>query len=271
MTPYPWSDDDYENPSILASHDGIDWSVPTGLINPVDRVSGSDFNSDCELVIHGDTAYLFARTTYGGTIVAWVRTSTDGIHWSPRTVIETADKATDPLKWWISPSIRYHWGDGVWHLWYVHMNPGVSPNWTGPKGVVHRTATSPFGPWSEPTTCTLLNYYTDRDPWHPTVEWWNGAWRMALSDGKYGTTGGDGSILLASSADGLTWKTSPWVIDRGEAGNWDDDVLYRPTLVFDGDIVRVWYGALGMKREADPKGAWHIGLATVPTRMFPTP
>ncbi len=35
FTPYPNTNDQYENPSIVASNDGVNWVVPTGLVNPI--------------------------------------------------------------------------------------------------------------------------------------------------------------------------------------------------------------------------------------------
>ena len=35
MTPYPNSNDDFENPSVLASNDNVTWVVPPGVTNPL--------------------------------------------------------------------------------------------------------------------------------------------------------------------------------------------------------------------------------------------
>jgi hypothetical protein len=37
FAPYPHSNDGYENPSILVSDNGTEWSVPPGVTNPIER------------------------------------------------------------------------------------------------------------------------------------------------------------------------------------------------------------------------------------------
>ena len=36
LTPYPQSQDKFENPSLYASHDGLTWVVPHPITNPLD-------------------------------------------------------------------------------------------------------------------------------------------------------------------------------------------------------------------------------------------
>ena len=50
MTPYPGGNDTYENPSIIASNDGITWVVPAGVTNPLATCPPSGHNSDSCLV-----------------------------------------------------------------------------------------------------------------------------------------------------------------------------------------------------------------------------
>ena len=51
MNPYPNGNDGFENPSIIASHDGIAWSVPDGVVNPLVPypLVGTAHNSDPDL------------------------------------------------------------------------------------------------------------------------------------------------------------------------------------------------------------------------------
>src|SRR5436190_6416072 len=52
FTPYPNGNEAAENPSILASHDGLNWLVPDGLTNPLvpPILVGKAFNSDPDLL-----------------------------------------------------------------------------------------------------------------------------------------------------------------------------------------------------------------------------
>ncbi len=56
ITPYPHGDDAFENPSLLVSQDGLHWTFPQGLKNPLDKKPGTryshpaNYNSDPELI-----------------------------------------------------------------------------------------------------------------------------------------------------------------------------------------------------------------------------
>jgi len=67
MTPYPYSNNAYENPSILGSQDGIIWEVPEGVFNPVagvpaDVMYGGHY-SDPFILRNGDKLELWFRHT----------------------------------------------------------------------------------------------------------------------------------------------------------------------------------------------------------------
>jgi len=63
MTPYPWGQSGYENPSIVASNDGITWIVPTGITNPIEPKPKTGHNYDPELVYDGSQliCYYFSQ------------------------------------------------------------------------------------------------------------------------------------------------------------------------------------------------------------------
>src|SRR5690606_6972243 len=65
-TPYPYSDEKLENPSIVASNDGIYWDEPKGLINPIVEPTEQELierahYSDATLVMNGDTMECWYR------------------------------------------------------------------------------------------------------------------------------------------------------------------------------------------------------------------
>jgi hypothetical protein len=82
FTPYPGLNSDYENPSIVASNDGINWVVPAGLTNPVVPKPADRANADSTLIWDGTTLHLYWIEIGGST---YKKTSTDGITWSAKT------------------------------------------------------------------------------------------------------------------------------------------------------------------------------------------
>lgn len=130
MTPYPYSNRMYENPSILGSQDGILWEVPVGVVNPVsgvpvDVMDGGHY-SDPFLLPRGDTLELWFRHTMpryiDGEYVQdsmhnriYRTTSQDLIHWSP---LETVFDCADGIDTFMSPVVMH---DGsVYRLWYAN-------------------------------------------------------------------------------------------------------------------------------------------------------
>lgn len=65
-------------------------------------------------------------------------------------------------------------------------------------------------------------------------------------------------IGYATSPDGITWtkhEGNP-VMDLGQSGTWDDAVAYRPNVVIDGNIYKMWYSG------ASSGAPQEIGYAT---------
>lgn len=59
MTPYPNSQNAYEDPNIIASNDMINWEVPVGITNPIDDAVGGDtYNNDTDLIYDPDRDFL---------------------------------------------------------------------------------------------------------------------------------------------------------------------------------------------------------------------
>jgi hypothetical protein len=93
MEPYPNADKWFENPSLLASNDGLHWLVPEGVSNPVVEPPPhrGAWNSDGDLVISGDgRLFLYYRHNSGKGESTLLRKETaDGVHWSAPQIIFT--------------------------------------------------------------------------------------------------------------------------------------------------------------------------------------
>jgi hypothetical protein len=249
LTPYPSSDDDYENPAILASHDNVTWRLPNGAPDPLENYVGTPYNSDTELVMHEGVLYCFWRRYYTSSDARLLgRTTTDGVNWT-RTVEYDAGAG---VHMWTSPAMWVH--EGTWYAWIEH---DTGPNPGDPKQIKMLTATDPEGPWSAPALCTLNGFPAGFYPWHQGVTRHGGHWWMTISDGD--------KLVLATSRDGLVWNCSPHVMVKGATGAWDDIIIYRPCLIIEGTNARIWYGARNVA------GDWHIGYTEIPVVKFPAP
>lgn len=259
MTPYYLSNDDIENPCILASNDGTTWAIPDGLTNPIDPWRGvaGTYNSDPELVYDPDTDKLvcYWRDYLGGesvpgNLVFCYSESSDGVTWTAQADALTL---TYPDSGGIFSPAIIRMGPGDWRMWCVG-NPGASQV---------RTATSYAGPWSAPTNLTI-NGSVDagivQGLWH---------WGIVRVGGKlYGLVSAKRgavtpSIYAITSTDGIAWTLNPTPVLSTTAG-WDQE-MYRPTLTVDTySNAHVWYSALGA-------ASWRIGRTQVPLTEWPAP
>lgn len=224
-TPYPGGVDDLENPCILASNDRRTWSVPAGLINPLDPNPGNpQFHSDTELTYDPDAKRLivfYRRTESGGPWYLMAQSSPDGVTWTNHgVVLEFASSSV------ASPTV-WRAGDADWRMWtYV-------------GGFHMRSATDPLGTWGASTPCTLDGgWFTAA--WHGDVIRYGGRWIAAYSTGS-----STGIIKAASSSDGVNWSDGGTIF-TGTDGGWAT-TPYRPTLAAapESSFVDCWYGAFG--------------------------
>lgn len=247
MTPYPSSNDDYENPSLLVSSDGLSWSVPTGLTNPlVAAPTDPTHNADPDLVVDGTTMYVvYKRRVPGTSDTALLLTSTDGVTWgSPTTLFTTTTEG------FASPCVVKV--GSTWHMWSVDYL-------ASPKVLRHRTASAINGTWSSGTTCTINNLPSGRFPWHVDVildE--DGSTFHALLNTIAATGDADRLLLMRGDSTGELWRAGPEIIGPGATGQFDANLAYRGCLVPTTDEFRCWYSG------QSAAGAWRIGYTEIP-------
>jgi hypothetical protein len=242
MTPYPYDTNTYENPSIVVSEDGLTWSTPEGLINPIVPEPPCDHNNDADMVYNPLTDELDlyyvelmrpdhcggARNENNIRLV----TSPDGLTWSaPRTVMSWPGDSS-PL--YLSPSVVC--ADGQFKMWIANNTSGVGYA-TSADGVT----------WSSVQTIEVTPA-----PWHLDVTYVDGQYVMLIVDSPVSGA----RLVEATSRDGLNWSAVPVPLLTPGSG-WDSDRVYRSALVcVDAtNTFQLWYSA------RSTAGQWHIGYA----------
>ncbi len=255
MTPYPWNNDGFEDPSVLASNDGKNWVTPPGVVNPLVPAPKPGHNCDVELVYEPNEDELRLYYVEADDIKqSWVKLlrSKDGSSWTgPEVVIHDPDEMYSIL----SPTFQ-RMGDGTWQMWYVD---------TGSVGYYCqnnriRTRTSPDGiHWSEESTAALQQ--PGHQIWHLTI-WRDPETEMlhaiypAYPNGMHC----DYCKLFYArkSVDGDWITYDKPIMEPGGEGSWDDFCLYRVAFLLEKgkDKLRLWYGG---KHKADAH--WGIGYS----------
>lgn len=258
VTGYYQTNNDYENPHILASRDGWRWEPPPGLTNPVYPKPPDDrFNSDTDIEYDprsDELVMIYREMLADRTHQAFIARSPDGVTWPA--------KAT-PLNWTrpdggdgqvLSPSI-VRVGEGDWWLFGIDR--------IQLQRLLIYKATEPDGPWTGPTV--VGNILMPQTPWHLDVIWHEGAFR-ALVDVWLGEGVANDGYYAGSSVDGLTWAWSPTRIMQPSTSGWDTGETYRATFTphENGTHYRVWYSAGG-------PDSWRVAYTELPTSLWPAP
>jgi len=150
MTPYPFSNNRYRNPSILGSQDGVIWQVPEGTVNPVVDipVDGGGYYSEPFIFCSGDTLELWFRHTLavGEDGQRLPRNSHNRVYrsisndlqsWSDLEIMLDCPDAMDHF---MSKVVMYN--NGTYRLWYTNFSSRLYfiqshdlENWSVPERV----------------------------------------------------------------------------------------------------------------------------------------
>jgi hypothetical protein len=215
ITPYPYGDPSRENPSLFVSDTGVSWAVPTAATNPVVQPGAGGYLSDPALVYDYATHQLrmYYREVVGGENVIRFVTTADGISWSaPQETVRV------PSHGLISPSVVRRSATS-WLMWSINA---------GPQGCTTKVTLDQAGGY----------------PWHIDVKWvapLQEYWAIynLKTPGNCVTP----AVYLATSTDGVMWRTyrQP-VIQRGAIDAFAD-IVYRSSFVYtkSDDMVTLYF------------------------------
>lgn len=245
VTPYPRSEAQYENPCLYVSRDGLTWTTPPGLVNPLIAKPGEArrYNSDPHLAGDPDgRLHLFYRTAgadRGDTL--WLVSSLDGRRWSaPRAVLETPLDEERQL----SPAV--FWDGRRWVMYYVDAA-------SYPYAIRRRTAPRAEGPWSAPQAVRGVDPPPGRMLWHLDAFPWQGATVLLVDTTAVYRTQAEGALYFAVAQDGLAFTRAPAPVLAG-TGGWDRSLYRACGLPLAGGGVGIWYSAWG------PELGWRLGF-----------
>ena len=244
LTPYPNSNSQVENPSLFSSDDGESFAVPAGVTNPVAR-TGRGYLSDPDLAFDPasnelrmyyrevvETRHHSKRPRHQADVVYMTRSS-DGVQWSaPRAVVAEIGHFV------VSPAIARR-VDGDWKMWAV--DAGQNGCTARETRIILRRSRDGIG-WSVPTPVSFTQ--PGFLPWHLDVQYvpqLNAYWALVAAY-RVGSACTASSLFLATSTDGVNWKTySSPVLERGALHQFSANV-YRSTFAFepDGNSLTLW-------------------------------
>jgi len=248
-TPYKNSDPSYENPAFLLAGNDSTWMTPTGVRNPIISFPGlGKYNSDPDHAydpVSGRLVQVYRVVTATSNDIMVMSTAT-AKEWS-QPVVAFSEPKHDA----VSPALVIK-PNRLARMWYVRS--GASGCQTVTSSVRLRTAQLSLldyfenAKWSDPITVSMsIPGYVI---WHIDVEDLpRGGYLAFIAAFPVGTSCSNSDLWLATSADGLTWRSFAipllWrgmALARGRSiSTW-----YRGTMRYDaaGDTLHLWPSAL---------------------------
>ena len=236
-----------ENNPVLVPGQPVDWDGG-GVSAPAVIYSDGLFQMWYTGEIATDTAQV-ARTVIG------LATSSDGTRWEKDTrnpVLPDGARGEWDAEGVSDAAILKR--DDMYHMWYAGVDGSG-------KIQIGYAQSSDGAVWTKHEDNPVLEPGPE-DAWDMqrvrpgTVLWIEGEYRMWYTGvNVFGTA----QIGYATSEDGVIWSKHPRnpVLPFGDNA-WDRFGVYRPAVVFDGQIYRMWYTGVG------EDGVHRINLATSP-------
>jgi hypothetical protein len=254
LTPYPYGNPDFENPSVFVAEGRPDrWTPEQGVVNPIARPS-SGYLSDPDILYDPSASELrlYYRQADRDNVILLTR-STDGVQWS--SPVEVLRRPSHEV---VSPAVVRR-GPTEWLMWSV--NSGREGCGADATTVELRRSTDGVA-WSPPEPVTL-----EQDglfPWHIDVQWIPSRQEYwAVFNSKLPQTCTTPVVSIATSTDGVTWRVADKpVITKGRVPELQD-IVYRTTMAYDPDIdvITFWYSG------ARYEGGRYVWSAAVERRL----
>jgi hypothetical protein len=252
MTPYPYENDQYENPSVVVSNDGLLWSEPNGIQNPITPTPLVGHNCDCDMIYNPncDQLWLYYIETDDLTYAnVYLKTSQNGVDWGKKQLIISSK----PRYSIIGQTVVYNCIENRFLMWYV--NAGHQGGFGNRDRVIEYRDSIDGITWSNATTLLINSNYI---PWHLDViflPWRNEYWMLYVGTNKSLSS----ALLFAVSNNRTDWTISSRPILGAPPNSWDSHITYRSTCIYDleRDLFRLWYSAA--TRNAKGQMEFYIG------------
>lgn len=252
LTPYPYGNDDYENPQILVSNDGIKFSyfktLKSYLAIPEDVNLGGHYsdvnlcytNNELELYFRYNPHLEGSKGTNNSSNSVYVMKSKDGLHWSDKKLVLSKDTFIEQYNY-VSPTIIYE--NGLYNIWFSNYSTNL-----------YHTQTKNWVDFEPVSTCKLLNKPNNINIWHHDIintdEGYEAVF-SAYSDNNSAVQ----SLYYTKSKDGINFSQFDVILNPSINSSFDNASLYKASLVNSSDKYLLYYSARNIE------GQWHIGLA----------
>lgn len=242
MTPYPWSDNRYENPSLLVSHNGINFYEPVAGLNPLAPQPPYDHNNDPDLIFNPLTEsfnIFYLETMRPDSQNTILLSSPDGIHWDKKTAVHYDLTKGDPFI--LSPAVIFV--GSHFYMFYVKAR-------STSKTEINYITSLNGEQWTKDSVQTInTNFPSQFAPWHIDV-FQDEDYFYMLCCGPYA----DLNLYLGRSPDLRNWLFLEEPILRRSKNFYDSERIYRSCGIIQDDVLIVYFSI------RTNLGQWRIGF-----------
>ena len=222
-TPYPGNDIFLENPSIIVSNDGINFTEPEGIKNPISGYPSeyrSDiYYSDPFMLFNKDHFELFYRKTKSvhdgkyiknGYNYLYYTESADGINWTtPKLIVDNNFKER-----YMSPSVIKTLRN--YKIWYTNYDCKMK-----------YMESTDLSSYTKPLDVKIKNF--NGGVWHSEIQYHDGIYKMIfITRNNY--------LYYTESIDGVNFN-EPKLIDTKTSKN---GYIYKTTYIFKDNSVELY-------------------------------
>jgi len=244
FTPYPFSKDKYENPSILGSNDGLEFKELRKGLNPLVGAPKYDHNNDPDIFYNSQDKkfYLFYLETLRPKFQNLnLLTSTNTLDWQKETVISYNLKKGDEFI--LSPSVAEK--DGLFYLFFVGRS--------GSELKIKYYVSNDLKKWNKDqeqiADLGLLNNFS---PWHLNIVPFGREYYL-LVNGLMGKEKNQ-SLFIGRSDNLKDWYFNKEPLIKPGKGFYNTKDIYRSTGLVDNENLAVWFSFQSRK------GNWGVGI-----------
>lgn len=240
-SPYPFANDKYENPWLVASNDLINWETPKGLKNPIEPTPKNYqhekiYNSDPHIVYNNDKnimeLYFRFVDDINDEVIIYRRTSADGIKWTEKEkIISNKRSKVD----YLSPAIIYD--NGVYKMWYVSK-----------EHVVHYMESLDGYKYENDKIISLSYPVPKLQAWHMDAIKTDYGYELLVSAYRYHKDRNTMNLYYFKSKDNNDYSKGITII-RPSLISWDNKGIYRSTFLYEDNTYYVFYAGISLDNE----------------------
>lgn len=253
VTPYPKSQDFYENPVFLASDNGVDFCELEKGINPLVEAPFGGYNNDPDLSFDEESRefrIFYQETDISDSQNVVLLRSKNGFDWQRQVVFQLDLSSLDEKLFTLSPTLVKK--DGLNYLFVVNGRENKSIQFfTSENGLS----------WDKNNRTTIqINRPENFQFWHIDIFESDSIYYL-LANGYFGKENfTDQNLYIGRSRDLLNWELIEEPILRNSPDFYSSGYIYRSSGIVSKDSLAIWFSYRTEAKLGVFGKSWRVGV-----------